>query len=241
MRRVWLMIATATLVAFVGCGKKSYEERLAKTLEKLDYDRRLKKNLNEAPASEKKFTDLGIYVRPPKDELLAKTGQLPVTEGQFDLDASFNDTKDNTALHILARVKMPKKPPTKGATPAPATPPRGAFDAEVISVLAGVFGSPDALQAPKFNAEKTSKMGNSFKRLIFTTNEKDKEVKLYIYKQDAHDVALIFVYPSDPKAKGLMSSKIEYCLDSFATGEKAKRLYAGGAAEEEEAVAPGPL
>ena len=231
MRRVWVMMTCALIVAGVGCGRKSYEERLNKTLEKLDYDRRLKKNLMEPP-TEKKFQDLAIYLRAPKEEVLAKTGQLPVAEGQFDLDASFNDKTDST-LHVLARVKQPKKAQAKGAPPAPAVPPRGEFVGEVLGVLSSVFGSPEALQTPKFSDE-SRRGGTRFKRLIFTAN--DKEVKLYTYKQDNHEVALIFVY--DPKVKGLMSSKIEYCLDSFATGERAKRLYSGGAAEEEVDTGP---
>jgi hypothetical protein len=226
MRRVWVVIASAVLVAGVGCGKDSYEKRLSKTLEKLDYDRRLKRNLMEPP-TEKKFQDLAIYVRAPKEEVLAKTGQLPVSEGQFDLDASFND-KTEATLHVLARVKLPKKPQTKGAPPAPTPPPRGEFVGEVLGILSSVFGSPEVLQAPKYS-EESRKGGNRFKRLIFPAT--DKEVKLYIYKQGNHDVALIFVY--DTKLKGPISAKIEYCLDSFATGEKAARLYSGGAADEE--------
>ena len=229
MRRAWVMIAVSTLVALGGCGRKSYEERLGKTLEKLDYDRRLKKNLMEPPKGEKKFTDLAIYVRAPKEEALTKAGQLPVAEGQFDLDASFNDAKDNSTMHLLARVKQAKKAATKGAPPVAAPPPRGDFAPEVLRVLSDVFGSPEALQGtPKFSDE-SRRGGNRFKRLIFNAN--DKEVKLYTYKQGAHEVALIFVY--DPKQKGLMASKIEYCLDSFATGEKAARLYSGGATEED--------
>ena len=239
MRRVWVVIAMAVLVAGsgVGCGRKSYEERLAKTLEKLDYDRRIRKNLMDAPKEEKKFTDLAIYVRAPKEEALTKAGQLPVSEGQFDLDASFNDAKDGSTMHILARVKLPKKPAAKGAPPVAAPPPRAEFVGEVLRVLSDVFGGPDALQSPKFTEEVRPKSGNRFKRLLFTAN--DKEVRLYTLKQANHDVALIFVY--DPKNKGLMASKIEYCLDSFAIGEKASRLYQGGAADEDESAPPVPL
>lgn len=237
MRRVvWVVIASALMVAGVGCGRKSYGEREAKTLGKMDYDRRLKKNLMEPPKEDKKFTELTIYVRAPKDEALAKTGQLPVAEGQFDLDASFTDPKDNSTLHILARVKMPKKPATKGAQPVAAPPARAEFVGEVLRVLSDVFGSPEALQTPKFT-EESRKSGNRFKRLIFIGN--DKEVRLYTYKQGNHEVALIFVY--DQKQRGPMSSKIEYCLDSFATGETASKLYSGGSAEDEETAAPVPL
>ncbi len=68
MRRVWVVIASAMLLASVGCGRESYVKRLDATLAKLDYDRRLKKNLMEAPKEDKKFSELTIYVRAPKEE-----------------------------------------------------------------------------------------------------------------------------------------------------------------------------
>jgi hypothetical protein len=239
MRRVWVMIAVASLVSGIGCGRQNYQKRLDDTLAKLEYDRRVRKNLMDPPKEEKKFTELSIYVRAPKDEALAKAGQLPVSEGQFDLDASFIDSKDSSStMHILAWVKMPKKPATKGAAPVAAPPPRGNFVNEVLGVLANIFNAPEALQSPKFSDEKRAKSGNSFKRLIFTAN--DKEVKLYTYKQGNHEVALIFVY--DPKVKAAMSQKIEYCLDTFATGDKATKLYSGGTVDDDsDAVAPGPM
>ena len=129
-------------------------------------------------------------------------------------------------------MKLPKKAADQGGPAAPAAAPRGEFVADVLGVLSSVFGSPEALQTPKFSEE--SKKGNRFKRLIFTAN--DKEVKVYTYKQDNHEVALIFVY--DPKLKGAISSKIDLCLESFATGPKATRLYSGGAAEEEADTGP---
>jgi hypothetical protein len=234
MRRVCLILCSACLVALIGCGRENYDKRLVKTLEKMKYDQRLTKNLNPAP-TEKKFTDNAIYVRPPKDEVYAKASPLPISDGQFDLDASFND-KTDSFLYVLARVKKPKKTPTKGAPPTPAPTNRGAFDADVIGVLAGVFGSPEALLNPKFVDEV--KRGNRYKRLIF--NVEDKEVKLYLYKQDIYEVALVFVYTN--KLKGPISSKIDLCLDSFATGPKAKTLLEGGKADEDgEGTPVGPL
>ena len=235
MRRVWLVMVSAALVIAVGCGRENYQKRMDKTLEDLKYARRLKKELMDPP-TEKKFQDLAIYVRAPKDQALAKTGQLPVGEGQFDLDASFNDKIDST-LHLIARVKMPKKPPTKGAPPPPPPAARGEFVGDVLGVLVNVFGAAEGLQAPKFSEESTKK-GNRFKRLIFTANE--KEVRVYTYKQENHEVALIFVY--DPKLKGPLSSKIDLCLDSFQTGAKAARAYAGANPEEEPESGPaGPM
>jgi hypothetical protein len=239
MRRVWVVIAMAAVVALggVGCGRKSYEERLAKTLEKLEYDRRLKKNVMDPPKDEKRFLDLAIYVRAPKEEAITKAGQLPVSEGIFDLDASFNDAKDGSTMHILARVKQQKTQATKGAPAVAAPPPRAEFVGEVLRILNEVFNSPESLQTPKFTEEVRPRSGNRFKRLIFTAN--DKEVKLFTYKEKNHEVALIFVY--DTKLKGLMANKIEFSLDSFAIGDKATRLYRGGSPEEEEPGAPVPL
>jgi len=199
----------------------------------LEYDRRVKKNLMPA-SDDKRFKDLALWIQPPKEEVIAKTGQLPVAEGQFDLDASFND-KSDAALHVLARVKLPKKAATKGAAPAPPPVARGEFGRDVLGVLAGVFGSAEGLDNPKFADE--SKRGNRFKRLIFNANE--KEVKVYTYKQDAHEVALIFVY--DPKLRASLASKVDLCLETFAAGAKATRLQNGGAEEEADGGGGAPV
>jgi len=224
LRRAWLVIVSTALVMAVGCGRENYEKRLAKTLERLEYERRVKKNLM-AGATDKKFVDHSIWVQAPKDEALAKTGQLPVAEGQFDLDASFND-KDAAALHVFARVKLPKKPATKGAPPAPPPTARGEFSRDVLGVLASVFGSAEGLENPKFVEE--SKRGNRFKRLIFAAN--DKEVKVYTYKQDNHEVALVFVY--DPKLRGTLATKVDLCLETFRAGLKATQIFNGNVEED---------
>ncbi len=235
MRRVWLVTVSAALVIAVGCGRENYEKRMRTTLENLEYARRLKKNLMDPPG-EKKFQDLSIFIRAPKEEALAKTGGLSVGEGQFDLDASFIDAAGST-LHLLARVKMPKKPPTKGAPPPPPAAARGEFVGDVLGVLINNLGSPEGLQAPKFVEERTKK-GNTFKRLIFTAG--DKEARLYTYKDGNHEVALVFIY--DAKLKGPLSSKIDLCLDSFRTGLKATQAYAGANPDEEpESGPPVPL
>ena len=238
MRRwSWLVISSA-LVCLVGCfGQDSYNKRLASTLERLERSRRVEKNLMPAP-DEKKYKDLAIYVRPPKDEAQAKAGQLPAGEGQFEVDSSFLD-KQSAALHLLARVKLPKKAPTKGAAPTPTPAPRGEFTRDVLNVLISVYGPIEGLATPKFVDE--SKRGNRFKRLVVAAN--DKEVKLYTYKQDNYEVALVFVY--DSKLRGALSSKIDLCLETFATGAKATQNYnSGGQPDEEDASgggAPPPM
>ena len=152
---------------------------------------------------------------------------MPVAEGQYELDASFAD-KGDAVLHLLARVKLPKKATPKGAPPPPPTSQRGDFTRDVLAVLGSVYGSVEGLANPKFVDE--SKRGNRFKRLVVTAN--DKELKLYTYKQDNYEAALIFVY--DPKLKGPLSSKIDLCLETFATGVRADRSSRGGEPDEEE-------
>ena len=105
---------------------------------------------------------------------------------------------------------------------------RGDFPRDVLAVLTSVYGPVEGLTTPKFVDE--NKRGNRFKRLVVTANE--KEIKLYTYKQDNYDVALIFVY--DSKLRGALSSKIDLCLETFATGSKAGRIYNNGEAEEED-------
>ena len=236
MRRVWLVIASAALLTTLsyGCGKAHYEERLDKTLERLKYEARVRKLLMPK-LEDKRFVDLSIFLRAPKDLALSKTGQLPVNEGQFELDASFTD-KD-TSLHVLARVKLPKKAQAKGAPPAPAPTPRGDFSREVLGVLTNVYGSVEKLETPKFVEETRRGHGMpavKFRRLIFTVN--DKEVDVYTYKQENHEVALIFVY--DPKQKNALLPKIELSLENFATGTEATRRYNGGTSENAEAGGP---
>jgi len=227
MRRWCLLVVSSSLVITVGCGQESYTKRLDATLARLERERRIAKNLMPAP-TDKKFQELSIYLRAPKDEAQTKTGQLPVGEGQFDLDASFVDKAD-AKLHVLARVKLPKKPQAKGVPPAPAPVARGDFPRDVLAILTGEFGSVEGLTTPKFVDE--NKRGNRFKRLVVTANE--KEVKLYTFKQDNYDVALVFVY--DPKLRGVLSTKIDLSLETFATGPKAARNYSGSEPEEEDA------
>ena len=227
MRRWCLLLLASSLVFASACGRESYTKRLDFTLTRMKRNQRIERNLNPAPKGDKKFTDLSIYVRPPKDELPTKTGQLPVAEGQFDLDASFVD-KAGPTLHTLARVKLPKKAPTKGAPPPPPPAARGDFARDVLAILASEFNSPEGLTNPKFVDE--NKLGNRFKRLVVLANE--KEVKLYTFKQDNYDVALIFVY--DPKLRGALSPKIDLCLETFATGPKATRNYNGNEPDDED-------
>ena len=230
MRRWCLLFLASSVLCDAGCGRESYAKRLDATLERMKRERRIEKNLMPAPSGDKRFTELSIYLRPPREEAATgKTGQLPVGEGQFDLDASFADPKADSKLHVLARVKHPKKPAAKGAPPPPPPAARGEFVRDVLAVLASEFGANEKFETPKFDSE--NKRGVQYKRLVAIANE--KEVKLYTYKQDNYDVALIFVY--DPKLRGTLTNRIDLCLETFAVGPKAGRIYNNGNLDDDDA------
>ena len=235
MRRCALLVLSSTML-LAGCfGRDSYEKRMEHRLEEIRYKRRLDSNLMARP-NDKKFEDLAIHVRPPKDEDLTRTSQLPVPEGQYELDASFVD-KAGPALHLLARVKLPKKAPAKGAPAPPPPTQRGEFTRDVLAILTGFYPQVEGLMTPKFVDE--SKKGNRFKRLVTTVNDKgvDKELKLYTYKDGNYEAALIFVY--DSKQRGTLGPKIDLCLETFATGPRATRIFGGGQADDEDAAGGG--
>ena len=235
MRRVFVTLISASFVIFSGCGKPSYDRRIALTVENLARERELNTKLTPPPATaDGKFQDLGIYVRPPKGDAYVKTFFLgEPTPGLFDLTESFTDKATGQALHTIARVKQAKKPPAKGQ-PVAEEPvvARGEFTADVLGFLQQVYGSADEIQPAKLKSE--SKKSNTFKKLSFVTtgaNNATTTVQVFIYKKEPYDVALIFSIPTANLAKQL--STIDLCLESFAVNPKAKTLYAGGATEEE--------
>jgi hypothetical protein len=224
MRRVMAMVATTILVMGGGCGSKSYEFRLDRTLENMRYRKRLDDNLMPPPAKGiAPFEELGIFLRPPKGLVQAKEFQMTVLEpGQFDLESSFFEEKKQN-LHVLARVKKPKGSASKKpAAPTPAdTAVRGEFNRDVVTLVGNVYGVTDTLGVEKF--KEVTKKANKFKHHNFATN--DKNVQVYLYKSDPYEVALIFDYPSSEQAS--LSSKINLALESFAVGPRAKSRYGG--------------
>jgi len=221
------MVATAILVLSGGCGSKSYEYRLDKTLESMRYRKRLDDNLMPPPAKGiAPFEELSIFLRPPKNLAQSKEFQMTVLEpGQFDLESSFFEEKKQN-LHVLARVK--KRPASKKpAAPTPAdTAVRGEFNRDVVNIVGNVYGVTDDLGVEKF--KEVSKKANKFKFHTFATS--DKNVQVYLYKSDPYEVALIFDYPSSEQAN--LASKINLALESFAVGPKAKNRFAGSLGDE---------
>jgi hypothetical protein len=231
MRRLLALAASVSLVVILGCGK-SYERRLEATLTRMKYQQRLDKYLN--PPEEGKFKELAIYLRTPKSMSPAQQPGLAVDPGAYDLIATFLDLGGASAnaaeapqagirLHVLARVKRPKKAPKKGEPPPPPESPRGDFMADVRSVLASELGNSEAALSgtPKADTKRT----NAYKRVIFTAGNGDI-IKAYFYKMDVYDVALIWDIPTAVEKE--TSTGVELCLESFAVGNRAVNLFQGG-------------
>jgi len=247
MRRVWVLLASASLVAAWGCGN-SYNFRMEQTLEAMHYLKRLNENLMPA-ATKGKFEELLIYIRPPKNLQPAKEFLLPLPEaGKFDLEASFLETQSSVdaqqpvgeapkqvslqkqSLHMLARVKRPKNPAAKKkAEPTN----RGKFTTDVLALINAAYSPPTEPTLDKF--KPTEKKKNVFKQHSFAVGGKNVQIYLYGAETDPYVVALIFEYPSSES----LHSKIELCLESFAVGTKARNAFSGTIGPETPGEAPG--
>lgn len=236
MRRVFAMLFSVNLILVIGCGKPAYDKRIERTIEKLAYERELNSKLMPAPAqADGKFQELSVFVRPPKGNEYFKTfflGAPPA--GLFDITESFTDKATGHSMHVIGRLKQAKKAPAKGAAPAPEEPvvARGEFSADLLGFLQQVYGASEEIDLSKLKAD--TKKANSFKKLSFVSagpNNTSTTVQVYIYKKDPYDAALIFTIPTSGLSKQI--STIDLCLENFAVGEKAKRIYTGGESEEE--------
>lgn len=227
MKRVVAVFMGAGLFLVIGCGTQNYETRLERTIERMKYQKQLDENLTEA-STKGRLEQLLIYVRPPKEMTgPTQTFQLAVVEpGKFDVEASFIEP-EKQSLHVLGRVKQPKTPTKKGAPKAAEPPPRGDFNTEIVELLRSVYGVE--LNAADFKEDK--KGDNTFKYKLLDLTAKNVQVYLYGSKNSPYEVALIFEYPKDDH--NVVNPRIRLCLESFATGQKAKRAFAGGEAEEE--------
>jgi len=234
MRRVLATLGTAFLLVAGGCGLNSYEKRLDLTLEKMRYEERLNNMLMPAESSGK-WQELAIYLRPPKSMKAATEFLLPPTEpGKFDLEKSFFEDQKQS-LHVLARLKRAKTASKKKA-PSPAdTADRSNFSRDIINVLTTSFTPPDELTNAMFKPE--TKKNNEYKQATLTLP--DKVVKVYFYKKEPYDVALIFEIP--PAEVSNVTGKLNLCLESFAVGRRAENAFKGTGSDDESAgPAPGP-
>lgn len=231
MRRVLATMATTALLLAAGCGGRTYEFRLDKTLEAKRYAKRLDDSLTP-PITKTRLEALNVYVRPPKDLAASKEFLLTTLEpGKFDDAESLTDAKTQAQLHILSRVKMLKTPSKKGA-PEPVAVNRGEFIPDVIALLNGVYN----VEIDSVKAKEESKKNNKFKHVTFEGNGKDVQVYFFGGKGQPYEVALILEYPKTEKA---VLSKFELSLESFATGDRARKLFSGSELEEDPAAGGG--
>jgi len=81
--------------------------------------------------------------------------------------------------------------------------------------------------------KEETKRGNSYRAATLSLDN-GKDIQMYFYgdgKTNPYEVALIFEYQ---KADGpTVKPRIVSCLESFAVGDRAKRLFAGSETEEE--------
>jgi hypothetical protein len=226
MKRLIGILGSSCLVLgmVLGCG--DYDSRLARTLDEMRYRKRLDDNLIDAP-TKGKLQELAIFVRPPKS-LKGPTqtfGMTVVEPGKFDLENSFIDQEKQDSFHLLARVVRPKPPTPKKGAAQPEQTPRGKFIDDVIELVKNAYGvdvEPNQLKAEsKTHGNRT----NNFKGK--TIDLSAKRVQIYIYGDEKapYQVALIFEYPETEH--NALNPKIGLCLESFATGEAARRSFQG--------------
>ena len=100
----------------------------AETLDEMQYQQRLEKNLEKAPT--KGLLQKEIDLRPSAQGPCRadQAFNLAVVEpGKFDLEDSFIDEEKQASLHVLARPRSPRPLPRREPTPAEAPAPRGDF------------------------------------------------------------------------------------------------------------------
>lgn len=235
MKRSLALATSFSLVLIVGCGTANYNQRLARTLDNMKYQMRLDEFLN--PPAEGKLKELLIHLRPPKPLEATREFQLSSAEGQHDAEVSFQPKDPGLRLHVIARRKQAKAPTAKGKAAAPAVE-RQPFRFVVNELMKVDFSTTDEALAKGTEVREKS---NSFKRINFFAPLTQNNVQLYLYENKAqnYDVALVFDVPSNLSKDAKSTEGIKLCLQSFAVGPKAERLFAGGTDDEEQPVVGG--
>jgi hypothetical protein len=210
-----------TLALAVGCSGR-YEYRLEKTLDQMKYQQRLDQFLN--PAETGAFQELGIFLRTPMPMQKAQqnVGLPSVDPAQYEIVSTFVDSASRARLHVLSRVKRPKKPPAKKGEAPPVEVPRGEFVADVLALLAQDLGNPEATAA----APKADKKGiNDFRKLVFKDSS-GNDTQVYFSKVDIYDTALVWVVP--PAAEKGLATGRDLALEVFSVGPRALNKFRGG-------------
>lgn len=227
MRRVMAVLLSSAVLVGLGCGSRSYENRLENTIKLIKYRKKLDDNLMQ-PSGKGKLEQALIYLRPPKSLSKLPDFTLSVLEpGKFDISETF-DEKGVQSLHVLAWIKKIKDPKKKGTPDAP----RGTFITEVFTVLGNAYN----VDIEPSKAKNVSMLKNTFKHLAFEANGKTVQVYLYGDKANPPEVALIFEYTKGEN----LTEKIKLCLESFATNDKARLAFTGVEEGQEVEGATGP-
>ena len=236
MKRVIVVLASASFVVAIGCS--DYDIRMGKTLEEKRYEKNLNTYLENAP-DKGPIKDDNIYIRPPKGHTPSDVfGITGVEPGKFDLEKSFIDTKNGTSFHTVARIKKPKAPPNAKKAAAPVeTVARGKFLDDVVDMVKAAYSVELAPGEFKAKSESHLNRVNDYKFKSLDIPPKQIDVYVYTESNGIHEVAMIFEHPKEKN----MDTKIKYCLESFAVGERATNLYAGSTDLDGggEAIAPG--
>lgn len=211
------------LILMIGCN--DYDIRMGKTFDEMKYQKRLSESLADA-ATKGTLQQDAIYVRPPKGLILAQAFTLaPVEAGKFDLENSFIDQTKQASLHVLARIKRPKGPPSKKTTTQAEPPARGKFIDDVLELIKTAYNVELTASTLKVAVKSHANRDNPYKFTKLPLDGKEAQVYIYGEPNSTYEVALIFEYPT--KELNYMDPKIGLCLESFAVGERANRAFSG--------------
>ena len=218
----------------IGCGHASYEARLEATEGRIKDEITLNQVL--AGHAEGPFVEQNVFLRPPQGLAVApQFVPIPLVEGAFDIQTSFVPPGSGEQLatgpfqlHVLAR----RQAEEGQAEPSPV--PRGDFKADVLSVLASVYGA-EVAEAPTEQVSKTRwprsdpARSSTFDR-IKMTDRNQHLVHVYFTHEESgdavYDVALIWEFPGgEPPTSN--ANPVDLTLGTFAVGQRASRAFSG--------------
>ena len=238
MKRIWVMVATASTLFVVGCGVPAYNKRIDDTVKNLKLEQEI--NTFLLPQTEGKVKELNVFLRLPKPAVELNPASFAPPAGIFDYVGSFQaqpaagPAKDVASappppappikIHIFLRQK-PKKAAAKKDDPAPAAPvDRGNFISAVRQTIASEYG-------PEAANEKSPQPGTPFKTLKFAAQNGD-DVRAYFTEANKGDLeaALVFDIPKETRDHDLVKKGVENTLRSFSLGAKKAPVQGSGKA-----------
>jgi hypothetical protein len=238
MKRIWVMVATASTLFVVGCGVPSYNKRIDDTVRNLKLEQEI--NTFLLPQTEGKVKELNVFLRLPKPAAELNPPSFAPPAGIFDFVASYQaqpeglPAKDVATpappppppikIHVFLRQK-PKKAAAKKGEPAPAAPAdRGNFITAVRQTIASEFG-------PEAANEKSPQPGNPFKTLKFAAQNGD-DVRAYFTEANKGEIeaALVFDIPKETRDHNIVKKGVENTIRSFSLGGKKAPLQGSGKA-----------